>query len=528
MMEERLGVRAVPLHLPIGAEGEFRGVVDLLTMRALLWDRDDATAPPRDAEVPLDLLEPAQRQRARLVEAIVEQDDSLLDAWLRGEAIAVDALRAALRRGVLANALVPVLAGSAFKNRGVEPLLDAVLAYLPGPGEALGAAAQPEADPDGPLAALAFKVVSDEHGAMVFVRVYRGRLRRGDQVFNASTGRSERASRLYEVHADKRVEREELLAGDIAAIVGLKDTLTGQTLSDKAHPLLLEEISVPEPVIDVAVEPRRQVDQQGLSKALQAILREDPSLHVRQDAESGQTILSGMGELQLEVAVENLRARHGVEVVVGQPQVAYREGIARQVEVHHLHRKQSGGPGQFAELSLRLAPLPRGEGQRFENEIVGAAIPREFIPAVEAGIRRAAASGVLMGHPTVDFVATLLDGSHHVRDSSSMAFELAAAAAFREAAARAAPLLLEPVMAVEVVTPVEHLGDVIGDLQRRRGLVRGQGQRGNAAVVEAHVPLREMFGYIGSLRALSSGRASFSMQLDHYGEVPAALLARAA
>jgi elongation factor G len=352
------------------------------------------------------------------------------------------------------------------------------------------------------------------------VRVYRGRLRRGEMLFNASTGRSERATRLYEVHAADLIERDELVAGDIAAIVGLKDTLTGHTLCDRNHPLHLEEISVPEPVLHVAIEPRTQADQQRLSKALQAMLREDPSLKLRQDAESGQMILSGMGELQLEVSIETLRAQHGVAVSVGRPQVAYLETISRSVQLSHVHKKQTGGPGQFAALTLLLAPLPRGEGVRFESRIAGGAIPREFIPAVETGIRRAAQVGVVAGYPCTDFVATLLDGSHHERDSSTLAFELAANEAFREAAAQARPQLLEPVMAVEVITPVEYLGDCIGDLQRRRGVVHGQAMRGNAAVVAAHVPLKEMFGYIGTLRALSSGRAQYSMQLDHYDVAP--------
>jgi elongation factor G len=356
---------------------------------------------------------------------------------------------------------------------------------------------------------------------MTFVRVYRGRLARGASVFKATTGRNERISRIYEVHADKHDEKTELVAGDIAAVVGLKDTLTGQTLADRDHPVHLEEISVPDPVIDVAIEPKTQADQQGLGKALQAMLREDPSLKVKQDADSGQTILSGMGELQLEVSIEKLRARHGVDVTVGRPQVAYRETISTESEVHHVHKKQSGGPGQFAELTLRLAPLPRGEGFRFANLSVGGAIPREFVPAIEAGIRRAAQVGVVAGFPTVDFEATVLDGGFHERDSSSLAFELAAAAAFREAAARATPLVLEPVMAVEVITPIEHLGDVIGDLHRRRGHVQGQTQRGNASVVTATAPLKEMFGYIGHLRAMTSGRAQYSMQTSHYDVAPA-------
>ncbi|BFO54155.1 elongation factor G [Acidovorax sacchari] len=522
MMGERLGVRVVPLQIPIGAEGDFRGVVDLLSLRARIWDRDDASTSYRETDVPADLAEQAAHARARLVEAAVEQDEAALEAYVNGEPIAVDMLRSLLRRGVLAGAFVPALAGSAFKNRGVEPLLDAVVDYLPSPEDVAhaGRADGKPASAADPFSALAFKVVADDHGAKVFVRVYSGRLVRGDVVLNTSTGRTERVSRLYEVHADKHIEREELVAGDIAAVVGLKDTLTGHTLSDPAHPVVLEQISVPEPVIHVAIEPRASADQQGLSKALQSLLREDPSLRLQQDAESGQTILSGMGELQLEVSIEKLRARHGIDVSVGRPQVAYRETISRRVEVNHVHKKQSGGPGQFAEVRLQFEPLPRGEGIRFESRVVGGTVPREFIPAVEAGIRRAARSGVVAGFPAVDFVATLVDGSYHERDSSTVAFELAAVAAFRDAFAKAGPLVLEPVMAVEVIIPAECLGDGIGDLNRRRGVVRGQGQRGNAATIEAQVPLKEMFGYIGSLRALSSGRGQYSMQLDHYGVVP--------
>ncbi len=527
MMGERLGVRVVPLQIPIGSEGDFRGVVDLLSLRARIWDRDDASASYREADVPADLAEQAAHARARVVEAAVEQDEAALEAYVKGEPIAMDVLRSLLRRGVLAGAFVPALAGSAFKNRGVEPLLDAVVDYLPSPEDVAhaGRADGKPASAADPFSALAFKVVADDHGAKVFVRVYSGRLVRGDVVLNTSTGRTERVSRLYEVHADKHIERDELVAGDIAAVVGLKDTLTGHTLSDPAHPVVLEQISVPEPVIHVAIEPRASADQQGLSKALQSLLREDPSLRLQQDAESGQTILSGMGELQLEVSIEKLRARHGVDVSVGRPQVAYRETISRRVEVNHVHKKQSGGPGQFAEVRLQFEPLRRGEGIRFESRVVGGTVPREFIPAVEAGIRRAARSGVVAGFPAVDFVATLVDGSYHERDSSTVAFELAAVAAFRDAFAKAGPLVLEPVMAVEVIIPAEYLGDGIGDLNRRRGVVRGQGQRGNAATIEAQVPLKEMFGYIGSLRALSSGRGQYSMQLDHYGVVPEKVMA---
>lgn len=524
-MRERLGVQAVPVHLPIGAEGEFRGVVDLVRMRALLWERDDASQPVQEAAIPSDLLAEAQAARARLLEAVVEQDDEALEAWLRGEEPSVELLQRCIRAGVRKRAFVPVLAGSAFRNRGVEPLLDAVVDWLPAPGEREGTATGLDS---APLAALAFKVVTDEHGSMVFVRLYAGRLRRGDSVLNTSTGRMERAARLYEVHADKRIERDELVAGEIAAVIGFKDTLTGQTLSDPRHPVQLESISVPEPVIHMALEPRTKADQQGLSKALQSMLREDPSLRVRQDEESGQTILSGMGELQLEVAVHKLHDRYGVGVVVGRPQVAYRETIATAAELTHVHKKQTGGPGQFAQLTLRLEPLERGAGVQFESRIVGGAIPREFIPAVEAGIRRAAEAGPASGYPAVDFRAVLLDGAFHERDSSAMVFELAASHALRDAFAKARPHLLEPVMAVEVIAPTEYLGDVIGDLHRRRGQVRGHEVRGTATVVDALVPLKEMFGYISGLRALSSGRAQYTMQFDGYQVAPPAVAELAA
>ncbi|HET7793674.1 MAG TPA: elongation factor G [Rhizobacter sp.] len=520
MMEERLGTKPLVLQLPIGAEDGFHGVVDLIAMKAHVWYGTKAGEPFETQTIPPELMPQATAWRARLVEAAVEQDDTALAAYLNGDEPSPELLRACVRNGTLAGAFVPVLAGAAFKNKGIEPLLDAVVDYLPAPQDVRVPEGQPEADPDGPLAALAFKVVTDTHGSMVFVRVYRGQLRPGDVVLNTHTGKTERVARLYEVHADKHEERPLLQAGDIAGVVGLKDTLTGHTLADRRHPVVLEEISIPEPVIHVAVEPRTQADQQALGKALHALVREDPSLQVRQDAESGQTILSGMGELQLEVTLENLRSKHGVNVSTGRPQVAYRETITQPAEVRHLHKKQSGGPGQYAELTLRLTPLPRGEGIRFVSQVVGGAIPREFIPAVEAGVRRAAETGVLAGFPLVDFQATLVDGSHHERDSSTLAFELAAGAALREAAAQAAPVVLEPLMAVEVVTPPDHLGDVIGDLHRRRGGIRGQHARGNAAVVDAQVPLAEMFGYIGNLRALSSGRAQYSMQFDHHAMVP--------
>ena len=522
-MADRLGVRALPLQLPIGVESEFRGVVDLVSLRALTWAKDDASEPCAIADVPGAMLGAARDARAKLVEAAAEWDDGVLAQWLGSEAPTPDALRAALRKGVLAGAFVPVLGGSAYRNRGIEPLLDAVVDYLPAPGDVVTTPARPAADVQAPLVALAFKVVARGHGGgMVFARVYRGRLRRGDTVRNVTTGRIERVSRLVEVHADDHIEIQEAQAGDIVGIVGLKDTLTGHTLCDPRVVVQLESIDVPEPVIDVAVEPTSRADQQGLSAALAQLQREDPSLRVRQDAESGQVILSGMGELQLEVAVERLRERHGVGVKTSPPQVAYRETITKTVEVNHVHRKQTGGPGQFAALTLRVAPLPRGEGFRFENRVTGGAIPKAFVPAIEAGVRRAAMSGVLEGWPCVDVEATLLDGAFHERDSSMPVFELAAAAAFREACLEAGSIVLEPVMAVDVVTPLDALGDAIGDLHRRRGRVVAQSMRGQAAAIDARVPLAAMFGYVRSLRALTKGRAHFTMQFDHHAPRAAA------
>ena len=519
MMRERLDTQPLVVHWPMGEEADFRGVIDLVEMKALVWPSDEKGTPFETVAIPSELLPKAQAWRAALIESVVEHDDAALSAYLDGQPLSVELIRACIRKGTLAGAFVPVLAGSAFRNRGIETLLDAMVSYLPAPGEVQVEGAL-SSDVDEPFAALAFKIVSDDHGTLTFVRVYRGQLEAGSFVLNANTGRRERVTRVYEVHADKREERARMQAGDIVAVIGLKDTLTGHTLTDPDHPIVLEQIAVPEPVIDVSIEPRTQADQQGLSKALHSLSRQDPSLRVHQDAESGETILSGMGELQLEVALENLRTKHGVEVRTGAPRVAYRETISKEVEVHHVYRKQSGGPGQFAELTLRLSPAPRGSGIAFESHIKGGAIPREFIPSVEAGIRRVAQSGVLAGFPAVDFTATLLDGSYHERDSSTIAFELAAAAAFREAFMKAAPLLLEPVMGVEVLTPSAYVGDVIGDLSRRRGEISAQHARGSTVTIEAHVPLREMFGYIGTLRALSSGRAQYTMQFERYAETP--------
>lgn len=531
MIRERLDVLPLVLQLPVGTEAGFTGVVDLLTRQALIWHSSEIGVPFEVQPVPPDMLAQVDEWRTRLVETALEQDDAALAAYLDGEQPSPGVLQACIRKGTIARAFVPVLTGSAFKNKGVEPLLDAVVDFLPAPEEAateLVATDEPAGGAGGPLAALAFKIVNNDHGALTFVRLYRGMLQAGDTVLNANTGKKERISRLYEMHADKKQELARAVAGDIVAVAGLKDTATGHTLCAPDHALVLEQISVAEPVIEIAIEPKTMLDQQNLSRGLQAILREDPSLRARQDPDSGQMILAGMGELQLEVTLEKLRATQGVEVLVGAPQVAYRETITQALEVHHVHKKQTGGPGQFAEVRLQVLPLPRGAGLQFENRIVGGAIPREYIPAVEAGVRRAAEAGFVAGYALVDMQVTLLDGSFHERDSSTLAFELAAAAALRQAVAKAGAVLLEPVMVVEVNTPAAHIGDCIGDLNRRRGTVRNQDTRGNSAVIEALVPLKEMFGYIGQLRALTSGRAQFSMQFEHYAQAPASVLAKVA
>lgn len=526
MMAERLGTTPLVLQLPIGAEAEFRGVVDLITMQALIWTSDDAKYPFAVEALPGSLQADAGRARQALVEQVLEFDDAALERYLEGHQPDLATLRACIRTATLTGRFTPVLLGSAFKNKGVEPLLDAIVDFLPAPRTSLSEDNEmAEVAKANALAALAFKVVSREHGSLTFVRLYQGEMRPGDVVLNANTGKKERIARLYEVHADKTFERDSAHAGDIVAVSGLKDTLTGHTLCALDQVVLLEQISVPEPVIDIAIEPKTQADQQNLSRALHSLLREDPSLRVRHDVDSGQTIMSGMGELQLEVTLEKLRSEHEVEVLVGKPQVAYRETIAASAEVRHLLKKQTGGPGQYAELVLRVEPAEAGSGISFESQIVGGAIPREYIPAVEAGVRKAANAGALAGYEVVDVKVTLLDGSYHDRDSSALAFELAAGAAWQEAVKQAEPILLEPVMAVEVHTPTQYLGDSIGDLNRRRGLIRAQEQLETGAQIEAHVPLKEMFGYIGNLRALTSGRASYSMQFDHYAIAPNSVVA---
>lgn len=523
MMAERLGARPLIMQLPIGQEAEFEGVVDLVSMQALRWPLNERGQPELTHEaIPAHMVLAAQAAHDALVDTAVEQDDAVLAAYLDGADVSEAQLRACIRLGTLRQAFVPVFAGSALKNKGVEPLLDAVVDYLPAPEDralSLG-------DGDG-FAALVFKVVHDEHGSLSYLRVYRGQAQAGSMVLNSSTGQRERLSRVVQMHADKREELAYASAGDIVAVAGLKGSKTGQTLCDPEQVLVLEEIHAPEPVITMAVEPMAREDQASFSRGLHALVDEDPSLRLSQDSESGQTLLSGVGELQLEVTLEKLRSRFGVSVHTGQPQVALRETVTRAASVRYVHKKQSGGPGQFAEVALRVEPLPRGEGLRFASEVTGGAIPREFIPSVEDGVRRAARAGVLAGYPVVDVLVTLEDGSFHERDSSTLAFELAGSAAFAQAQRAAASVMLEPVMSVQVTTPLDYVGDCIGDLNRRRGLVRQQEQMGNAAVIHAMVPLQNLFGYIGSLRALTSGRASYSMQFDHYAQAPTALVATA-
>ncbi len=516
---ERLGARPLVLQLPIGQESGFEGVVDLVAMQAVRWPLNAVGLPALTREaIPQHLLAAATEARKALLETAIEQDDAVLAVYLNGQDVTDAQLRACIRLGTLKQAFVPVLAGSALKNKGVELVLDAVVDYLPAPEDRV----QNLGDGDG-FAALVFKVVHDEHGTLSYLRVYRGQAQAGSTVLNSSTGQRERLSRVVQMHADQREELTQALAGDIVAVAGLKASKTGHTLCDPQQVLVLEEIHAPEPVITMAVEPMSREDQASFSRGLHDLVDEDPSLRLSQDSESGQTLLSGVGELQLEVTLEKLRSRFGVSVHTGQPQVAMRETVTRAASVRYVHKKQTGGPGQFAEVALRIEPLARGEGLRFANEVTGGAIPREFIPSVEDGVRRAARAGVLAGHAVVDALVVLEDGSFHARDSSTLAFELAGSAAFAQAQRAAEPVLLEPVMAVQVTTPLDHVGDCIGDLNRRRGLVRQQEQLGNAAVVHAMVPLQNLFGYIGSLRALTSGRASYSMQFDHYALAPMAL-----
>ncbi len=534
-MRARLGAHPLPIQIPIGQESDFTGVVDLVTNRALVW-HDELGTEWEDQEIPQELAEHAHEERTHLIEACADYDDELLEAYLAEEDISPDRIKKALRQATLDIKVTPVLCGSSFKNKGVQPLLDAVIDYLPSPldvppvvgveptpdGE--GNTAERPANDKGPFAALAFKVMADPYvGKLTYFRVYSGTLDAGAKILNASTGRTERIGRILEMHANHREEREEIQAGDIVAGVGLKQTSTGDTLCDPSAPIKLETIEFPEPVISVSIEPKTKADQEKLGSALARLAEEDPTFQVRTDEETGETLISGMGELHLEIIVDRMLREFKVDANVGRPQVAYRETIRQPVsKVEGRFVRQTGGRGQYGHAVIDLEPAP-GEGFDFVNRIKGGAIPSEFIPAVEQGIEEALETGVKAGYPMVDVRVTLVDGSYHDVDSSEMAFKIAGSMAFREAARRAKPVLLEPIMAVEVVTPEEFMGDVIGDLNRRRGRIEGMEPRGNTQVIRAFVPLAEMFGYATDLRSQTQGRATYTMQFDHYAEMPSSL-----
>ena len=529
-MVDRLGARPVPLQIPIGAEDAFQGHIDLVTMRAMRFV-DPLGQSWQDEDIPAELVGPAEAARHELVEAVADHDDEIMLAFLEDAPVEEAQLREAIRRATLDLSITPVLLGSAFKNKGVQSLLDAVIDYLPSPLDvppvvgadpATGAEVIRRADLKEPFSALAFKVMSDPFvGKLTYFRVYSGKLASGSYVLNASTGRKERVGRVLEMHANHREDVSEIGAGAIAAAVGLKQTTTGDTLCSPQEPVILEAIQFPDPVIDVAVEPKTKADQDKLSAALQRLAEEDPTFRVRTNEETGQTIIAGMGELHLEIIVDRLMREFKVDANVGRPQVAYRETIRNAVQgVHGRFVRQTGGRGQYGHAVIDMEPNQQGAGYEFENKIVGGAIPREYISSVDAGIQEAMESGILSGFPVVDVKVRLVDGSYHDVDSSEMAFKVAGSMAFKEAAKRAKPVLLEPIMAVEVVTPEDYMGDVIGNINSRRGQIEGMEPRGNAQVIKARVPLAEMFGYATDLRTMSQGRATYTMQFLHYAEVP--------
>jgi elongation factor G len=528
-IRERLGANPVPVQIPIGVEESFAGVVDLVRDKAIYWV-DELGTVMEEREIPEELRSRAEEWREKLVEAAAELDDDLMMKYLDGEAIAPEEIRAALRKGTLELRAVPVLCGAAYRNKGVQTLLDAVLEYLPSPLDLppvhgvdprTGEEIVRQVSDEEPLAALAFKIAADPFvGKLCFLRVYSGRLSAGSYVLNANTGRKERIGRLLRMHANHREEVAEAGAGEIVAAVGLKQTKTGDTLCPEEAPIRLEAMQFPEPVISVAIEPKTQADQDRMGEALQRLADEDPTFRVATDPETGQTIISGMGELHLEIIVDRLKREFHVQANVGRPQVAYRETIRRSARAQGRFVRQTGGHGQYGDVWLEIEPLESGKGFEFVDKIVGGVVPREFIPAVEAGVREAMQNGVVAGYPMVDVRATLFDGSYHEVDSSDMAFKIAGSMAFRNAAQQADPVLLEPVMKVEVVVPEEYMGDVIGDINARRGRIEGMEPRGNAQVIRAFVPLAEMFGYATDLRSKTQGRGTYTMQFDHYEEVP--------
>jgi elongation factor G len=531
-IKERLGARPVPIQLPIGAEATFKGVVDLVRMKAVVWDNEELGANFRDEDIPADMLEAAEQARAEMIEACAELDDQAMDDYLNGKPMANETIKKLLRKAVLNASFFPVLCGSAFKNKGVQTLLDAVVDYLPSPldrpaikgidyktGEET---TRPSSD-DEPLALLAFKLMDDQYGVLTFCRIYSGTLSKGTSLLNSTRDKTERVGRMVLMHANNREEIADAHAGDIVALVGLKDTRTGDTLCDPAKAVILEKMEFPEPVIEMKVEPKTKADQEKMAVALYKLASEDPSFRVSTDSESGETIIKGMGELHLDIKVDILKRTHKVEVQVGAPQVAYRETITRKTSIDYTHKKQTGGTGQFAKVSFEIEPNEKGAGYSFESLVVGGSVPKEYIPGVEKGLNSVLNNGILAGFPIVDMKIALVDGAYHDVDSSAIAFEIASRAALREALEKAGPVLLEPVMKVEVTSPEDFVGSVIGDLNSRRGQIVGTSMRGNANIVNAMVPLANMFGYINNLRSMSQGRASYTMQFDHYEQVPGAV-----
>ncbi|MDE0537928.1 MAG: elongation factor G [Rhodospirillales bacterium] len=533
MMVDRLGANPLVTQLPVGSEADFVGVVDLVEMKAIVWKDESLGAEFEYTDIPADLAGQAAEYREKLVEMAIERDDAAMEAYLEGNEPDADTLRACIRKGTLSLDFVPVMCGSAFKNKGVQPLLDAVVDYMPGPTDVppikgIDSKTEEEIErhnsDEEPFAALAFKIMNDPFvGSLTFIRIYSGVLESGSYIRNTVKDGRERVGRMLLMHANSREDVKEARAGDILAIAGLKNTTTGDTLSDPDNPVILERMEFPDPVIEVAVEPKTVGDQEKMGQALSRLAAEDPSFRVTSDQESGQTIIKGMGELHLEIIVDRMKREFSVDANVGRPQVAYRETISAPTDIDYTHKKQTGGAGQFARIKLKFEPLEPGSGFEFENSVVGGNVPKEYIPGVEKGLRSAADSGPVAGFPVTDFKAELYDGASHDVDSSVMAFEIAAQAAFREGVMKARPILLEPVMRVEVVTPEDYMGDIIGDLNSRRGTVGSMDQRGNARVVSAMVPLANMFGYVNNLRSMSQGRAQYTMHFDHYAEIPQAV-----
>ena len=533
MIMDRTGAKPCPIQLPIGSENAFEGMIDLITMEEWIWQGEDLGATWSKKSIRNDLLETAQKMRSEMIEIAVEMDDEIMESYLDGKEPTVEEIRKLLRLGTLNMTFVPVLCGSAFKNKGVQPLLNAVIDFLPSPLDVpsyLGFKPgdvneerniERSADDSQPFSGLAFKIMNDPFvGSLTFLRIYSGVVKKGDSFINSTKGKKERIGRMMMMHSINREEIEEAFAGDIIALAGLKDTTTGDTICDMASPVVLETMTFPDPVIEIAIEPKTKNDQEKMSAGLQRLAAEDPSFRIETDLESGQTIMKGMGELHLDILVDRLKREFKVEANIGAPQVAYRETISVEAEIDYTHKKQSGGAGQFARVKMVITPTEPGEGYSFESKIVGGVIPKEYIPGVEKGIQSVMDSGPLAGFPVIDFKVSLIDGAYHDVDSSVLAFEIAGRAALRDGLKKAGAKLLEPVMKVEVVTPEDYTGSIIGDLTSRRGMVTGQETRGNAIVVNAFVPLANMFGYINNLRSMSSGRAQFTMIFDHYESVP--------